>query len=94
MQSPHDRDGNRPDARSPEERLVRFMLGHMVAGLAAGVVFGGALIATNVANLRTLLFASNDGWLFALLFFMGLSVTFGSLAMGVAIMLGGKAGKR
>jgi hypothetical protein len=40
-----------------------------------------------VAGLKDLLFASRDGWLFAILFFMGLSVTFGSLAMGVAIML-------
>ncbi len=93
MQSHNNRDGNKSDAQSPEERLVRFMLGHMVAGLAAGFVFGGALIATNVANLRTLLFASSDGWLFAVLFFMGLSVTFGSLAMGVAIMLDGKPRK-
>jgi len=94
MRPPHDPDGGSSDTRSPEERLVRFMLGHMVAGLAAGLVFGGALIATNVANLRTLLFASSEGWLFALLFFVGLSVTFGSLAMGVAIMLDGKPGKR
>ncbi|MEQ8746364.1 hypothetical protein [Pyruvatibacter sp.] len=72
----------------PEERkLLTFMAGHLVAGLAAGLVFGGALIATNVASLRTLLFASPDWWLFGLLFFGGLSVTFGSLAMGVAIML-------
>lgn len=75
---------------SAEQKLVRFMLSHMLAGLAAGLVFGGALIATNTANLRTLLFASPDGWLFAILFFMGLCVTFGSLAMGVAIMLSGK----
>jgi predicted phage tail protein len=72
---------------SPEERLIRFMLGHMAAGIAAGFVFGAALIASNVAGLRDLLFASPEGWLFAILFFMGLSVTFGSLAMGVAIML-------
>ena len=76
---------------SPEMRLVRFMLGHMVVGIGAGVVFGGALIATNIADLRTLLFNSPDGWLFGILFFMGLSVTFGSLAMGVAIMLDGKS---
>lgn len=45
----------------PEERkLLTFMAGHLVAGLAAGLVFGGALIATNVASLRTLLFASPD----------------------------------
>ncbi|WP_353560443.1 hypothetical protein [Pyruvatibacter sp. HU-CL02332] len=75
---------------SDARKLVRFMLGHMLAGLVAGLVFGGALIATNIANLRTLLFASPDGWLFAILFFMGLCVTFGSLAMGVAIMLSGK----
>lgn len=76
-----------PRVVSPEQKLVRFMLGHMAAGLAAGLVFGGALIASNIAGLRDLLFASPEGWLFALLFFMGLSVTFGSLAMGVAIML-------
>lgn len=75
---------------SDAQKLVRFMLGHMLAGLVAGLVFGGALIATNIANPRTLLFASPDGWLFAILFFMGLCVTFGSLAMGVAIMLSGK----
>ncbi len=70
-----------------EKRLLRFLAGHLVAGLVAGAVFGGALIATNVGNLRTLLFASPDGWLFAVLFFVGLSVTFGSIGMGAAIML-------
>ena len=45
------------EGMSPEERLIRFMLGHMAAGIAAGLVFGGALIATNVAGLKDLLLA-------------------------------------
>jgi len=70
-----------------EKRVVRFLAGHLAAGLGAACVFAGALFAADVAGIWTLIAASPDGWLFAGLLLFGLCVTFGSLAMGVAIML-------
>lgn len=70
-----------------EKRVVRFLAGHLAAGLGAACVFAGALFALDVAGIWTLIAASPEGWLFAGLLLFGLAVTFGSLAMGAAIML-------
>jgi hypothetical protein len=58
----------------------------LLAGCLAGVVASVGLVATNVASLRDLVVNTQGGWIaFALLTF-GLVVTFGSIAMGGAIM--------
>ncbi len=70
-----------------ETRVLRFLAGHLLAGVAAAAVFQAALLAADVAGIRTMMFAAPEGWLVAGLLFFGLAITFGSLAMGVAIML-------
>jgi hypothetical protein len=66
--------------------VLRYILPHLLAGCLAGVVASVGLVATNVASLRDLVVNTQGGWIaFALLTF-GLVVTFGSIAMGGAIM--------
>lgn len=70
--------------------LVRFMLLHAVIGFVIAVVFVGALMVSDAAGLRTLMMASDSGYvaIFMLVFVSGL--TFGGAQMGVAVMLLGE----
>ena len=71
----------------PHERhFIRFLLRHLVYGATGGFVFGGALLAQDFANIRTMAFASDEPFLSLFLLFFGLFVTFGSIGMGVGIM--------
>jgi hypothetical protein len=66
--------------------LVPFLVRHCVVGIVAGLITAGGLLATDVAALGSLVLASElfPVPLIMLLAFFGL--TFGSLAMGAAIM--------
>ncbi len=71
-------------------RLVKFLLKNAAIGFGLAVIFVGALMVFDVNGLRTLIWAS-DMWLLALFiltFFTGL--TFGSVQIGVAVMLLGE----
>jgi hypothetical protein len=70
--------------------LIRYLLPRWLAGCLAGMVGATALVATNFAGLRDLMWHTPGGGLaFALLVF-GFIVTFSSMAVGAAIMgLGG-----
>lgn len=71
----------------PHERhAVLFLLRHCSYGLFGAVVFGGLVLAFDIGSLRTLMFTSDIPLLAFTLFFFGLFVTFGSVAMGIAIM--------
>ncbi len=66
--------------------VLRYVLPHLLAGCLAGVVASVGMVATNVASLRDLVMNTQGGWMaFGLLTF-GFVVTFGSIAMGRAIM--------
>ncbi|MCW8914730.1 MAG: hypothetical protein OQK24_02620 [Magnetovibrio sp.] len=70
--------------------LVKFLLKNAAIGFGLAVVFVAALMIFDVNGLRTLIWAS-DIWLLALFiltFFTGL--TFGSVQIGVAVMLLGE----
>lgn len=69
-----------------EHEALRFLGVHLVYGLAAAITFGGAILMTNMGNLRTLMVESAHPVTVMLLFFFGLCVTFGSVGMGVGIM--------
>lgn len=71
---------------SKEKEALLFLGTHLIYGLAAGLTFGVAVLATNLGNLRTLAFESNHTALVLTLFFFGLFVTFGSVGMGVGVM--------
>jgi hypothetical protein len=65
---------------------VRFLLGHAAIGIAVGVLFVVALLALDVPGLRGLMLRGADGVLALGLLLFGSAVTFGSVAMGAAIM--------
>jgi hypothetical protein len=79
-----------PLARQP---LIRLLAINCAAGAAAAVLLLGGLMALNPGNLRGLILTDRAGAVaFALLLF-GLVATFGSVAMGSAIMALGRDAK-
>ncbi len=66
--------------------LVKFILGHIAVGIAAGWVLLGALLALDVAGLRGLIFHSPDGALAVAMLALFFAITFGSAASGAAII--------
>jgi hypothetical protein len=64
--------------------LIRLLAINLAAGFAAALLMLAGLLALNPMNLRGLILA--DGTALALLLF-GLAVTFGSAAMGSAVMM-------
>ncbi len=69
-----------------ERHAIGFLLQHLVVGLLAAALFGGLLLWTDFAGIRSMAAADEDGWLFLVLLFFGLGVTFGSVAMGIGVM--------
>jgi hypothetical protein len=70
----------------PLAPIVRDMLLPGLAGSLAGLVAAGALIWLDVGNIGTLIRTSADGWVAACLLAAGFVITFGSVAIGAAIM--------
>ena len=74
--------------------LVRFLIRHALIGIAVAFVFVGALLAFDVARLGTLVWASPSGGLAVAALTFALGLTFGSVQMGVAVMLLGEDADR
>lgn len=73
------------------EPLLRLLAVNVLAGVTAAVLMLGGLLALNPGGLRDLMLADRDGGIALALLLFGLIVTFGSVAMGSAIMaLGGR----
>ena len=73
--------------------LIRLLAVNLAAGIAIAVLMLGGLLALNPGGLRDLIFADRDGIAALALLAFGLLITFGSAAMGSAIMaLGHNAG--
>ncbi len=70
--------------------LVRFLLWHALIGFAVALVFVAALLAFDVARLGTLVWASPSGAIALAALTFALGLTFGSVQMGVAVMLLGE----
>lgn len=66
-------------------KLIRFMLTHAANGMAIGCVFLLAMIWWDVLGLGTALKKDQSGLATAVLFFQT-ALTFGGVAMGVAVM--------
>jgi hypothetical protein len=68
-------------------KLIRFLVHHAALGFILGIVAVGLMMVSDFAALRTLIMASDVGWLalFMLTFFLGL--TLASVQMGIAIVL-------
>ena len=69
-----------------ERDAVGFLLRHLGVGAIGSALFGGLILWSDLAGIRSLALAEEGGWLALGLLFFGLFVTFGSLAVGAAIM--------
>jgi hypothetical protein len=67
--------------------LLRYVLPHVAAGSVAGVAGAAAVIATNVGSLRDLVMHADGGWMACALLMFGFALTFGSAALGHAIVM-------
>ncbi len=76
------------------EPLIRLLAINCAAGIAAALVMLAGLLALNPGNLRALILADRAGYAALALLLFGLVVTFGSVAMGSAIMTLGRERKR
>jgi len=67
-------------------RLVRFLLINCGIGVAGGWTLLAALLATDTAGLRTLIWNETSPTVPIALLAVGFAITFGSAAMGAAVM--------
>lgn len=73
-----------------DRRLMRFLIGHLLVGTLPAAVFVGILFGTDALGLAALARADRDGSIAVALLAFGVWVTFGSLAMGAAVMALGR----
>lgn len=71
-------------ARAPQ--LLRFLARHLAFGVAIGVVFASSVVLTNTAGLKDLLSGDDHPYIAIFMLNFMCALTFGSLAMGVAVM--------
>jgi hypothetical protein len=84
------RINSRALAREP---VLRLLAGNLLAGAAASAVMMGGLLVLNPQHLRELIFADQGSIVALGLLLFGLLITFGSAAMGSAIMTLGADGE-
>ncbi len=83
--------GEKPSASPAEGRprmpqLLRFLALHMAIGLAVGVIVASLMILLNLAGLKDLLIEEREPFIAIFLLYAFNALTFGSVAMGIAIM--------
>ncbi len=74
-------------AMRDSSRLVRLMVTNWRFGWAVGFVGAGAVLASNMAGLRDLMFRSELMWQALALLFGGFGFTFGGVVCATAVML-------
>jgi hypothetical protein len=72
--------------RLPQAPLARLLLVNLAIGAVAALLLVGGLLLLNPAGLRHLIFADHSPALVVALLVMSFFITFGSTAMGTAIM--------
>jgi hypothetical protein len=68
-----------------DQALVRFLLRHCLDGVVAGWALLIGLLWTDVGRVRTLIYASEVGWLALIMLAVAFAITFGSVGMGIAV---------
>lgn len=66
--------------------LVRYLIPPTCAGIIGGLIAVAALFATNTASLQDLVLRTRGGWIALFLLALGFATTFGSAALGAAVM--------
>ena len=80
-----------PPATLFRQPLLRLLAINLAIGVGAALLMLGGLMAINPHNLRDLILSDRSGGATIVLLLFGLAVTFGSVAMGTAIMALGKS---
>lgn len=75
---------------SMERAALRFLLKHLVVGTVGAAVLGTLILVTDFGSIRSLALRAEGGWLFILMLYFGLFVTFGAVAMAAGVMSLGK----
>lgn len=68
-----------------ERTAVLYMLKHLASGVLGAVVFTVALLALDVANLASLMGASDQGMVAGAMLFTAMALTFGGAAICIGI---------
>ncbi len=66
--------------------LLRFLALNLGIGVGTGMAVAALILLGNVGGLKSLLETAADPWLAMFLLYVMCALTFGSLAMGVAVM--------
>ncbi len=66
--------------------LLRFLALNLGIGAGVGMAVAALILLGNVGGLKSLLEAAADPWLAMFLLYFMCALTFGSLAMGIAVM--------
>ncbi|MEJ2375783.1 MAG: hypothetical protein P8Y71_10300 [Pseudolabrys sp.] len=74
--------------------LIRLLAINLAAGFAVALLMLGGLLLINPGHLRELIFSDRTGPVALGLLLFGLVVTFGSVAMGSAVMMLGREPKK
>lgn len=82
----------RPATSTLPQPLWRLLAVNLVSGIAVAVLLVGGLLALNPGRLRDLIVADINGVAAIALLLFGFVITFGSTAMGTAIMAIGRSG--
>lgn len=69
-----------------EKSAILFLLRHLASGAAGAVVLGTGILWLDVAGIGTLVVNSEHGVIAAVMLYVALIITFGSVAMGIGIM--------
>lgn len=80
-----------PEPQSPADGagmppLLRFLLLNLGVGIGVGIGFAALVVMGNVGALKTLIAGAENPWLAIFLLYFMCALTFGSLAMGAAVM--------
>ncbi|MEQ1711857.1 MAG: hypothetical protein ABL908_10695 [Hyphomicrobium sp.] len=66
--------------------MLRFLALNLGVGVGLGIAFAALIVLGNVGELKTLIAGAENPWLAIFLLYFMCALTFGSLAMGVAVM--------
>ena len=80
----------RPETPLLRQPLIRMLAINLAIGVGIALLMLGGLLALNPHGLRNLIMADRFGGAVIGLLLFGLIVTFGSVAMGTAVMMLGK----
>ncbi len=66
--------------------MLRFLALNLGVGVGLGIAFAALIVMGNVGELKTLIAGAENPWLAIFLLYFMCALTFGSLAMGAAVM--------